>query len=155
MASILSGGPEILSEVEIQTRPTTAATLIPTAAAGALSRWTGSRRARPRRDGTGGGPACRQHWEAPESGDVLAGDFDDAWRCTCKNVPPAHGAQDGAGPSLAAMRDVAGERVEGLSAVEYLHQSIVDPGAFVVPGYEDIMPKDYGSGSARTTWTAS
>ena len=42
------------------------------------------------------------------------------------------------------MRDEAVTRVEGLSADEYLHQSIVDPSAYVVEGYDDIMPKDFG-----------
>ncbi len=46
----------------------------------------------------------------------------------------------GAGPSLAGIAGEAGEEVEGMSAVEYLHQSIVEPGAHVAEGYADIMP---------------
>jgi hypothetical protein len=30
-----------------------------------------------------------------------------------------------------------------MDAVEYLHQSIVDPSAYVVEGYEDVMNKTY------------
>lgn len=60
---------------------------------------------------------------------------------TCANC---HSGEDGAtGPSLFGMSDVAGSRVEGLSAEEYLYQSIVDPSAYVVDGYNDIMPGDY------------
>ena len=47
---------------------------------------------------------------------------------------------DGAGPSLNGIANVADERVPDLSAVEYLHQSMVEPGAHVVEGYENIMP---------------
>ena len=39
------------------------------------------------------------------------------------------------GPSFYGIADRAGERVPGLTAEEYLHQSIVEPNAFVVPGY--------------------
>ncbi|HKZ19157.1 MAG TPA: c-type cytochrome [Acidimicrobiia bacterium] len=40
------------------------------------------------------------------------------------------------GPDLTSVSQVAGERVEGLSAREYLAQSLAEPQAFVVPGYE-------------------
>jgi hypothetical protein len=33
--------------------------------------------------------------------------------------------------------------VPGLSATDYLWESIVDPGAFVVEGYRDSMPKSF------------
>ena len=33
----------------------------------------------------------------------------------------------------------AGERVPGLSAEDYLRQSIIQPSAFLVSGYRDIM----------------
>lgn len=49
------------------------------------------------------------------------------------------------GPSLDTQPQVAGQRVEGLSAEEYVRQSIVDPGAFIVPGFSNIMPGDYSS----------
>ncbi|MCB9111909.1 MAG: 4Fe-4S dicluster domain-containing protein [Anaerolineales bacterium] len=39
------------------------------------------------------------------------------------------------GPSFYGIADRAGNRVPGLTAEEYLHQSIVEPNAFVVPGY--------------------
>ncbi len=54
------------------------------------------------------------------------------------------------GPDLTNIREVAGERVPGLSAVEYVRQSIVDPNAFIVaecpngPCLANIMPRDYG-----------
>ena len=39
------------------------------------------------------------------------------------------------GPSLAGVGTRAAATVSGLSAAEYLRQSIVDPDAYVVPGY--------------------
>lgn len=49
------------------------------------------------------------------------------------------------GPNLAGIEEIAGTRVEGLSAEEYLHQSIVDPLNYVVPGYRDAMYPDYAA----------
>ena len=45
------------------------------------------------------------------------------------------------GPPLDHIGTVAASRRSGLSAEDYLRQSIVDPGAFVVPGYPDSMPR--------------
>ena len=45
------------------------------------------------------------------------------------------------GPPLDHIGTVAASRRTGLSAEEYLRQSVVDPGAFVVPGYPDSMPR--------------
>jgi cytochrome c2 len=39
------------------------------------------------------------------------------------------------GPSFYGIASRAGSRVPGMTAEEYLHQSIVDPNAFVVPGF--------------------
>lgn len=48
------------------------------------------------------------------------------------------------GPSLAGIGSVAGSRVEGLTAEEYLRQSITDPNAYVVAGYPaSVMPNVY------------
>jgi cytochrome c2 len=44
------------------------------------------------------------------------------------------------GPSLKGVANRAGDRVEGLTAEEYLHQSLLEPTAYVVEGYEAIMP---------------
>ncbi len=47
------------------------------------------------------------------------------------------------GPSFKGISERAAERVEDMDAVDYLHQSIVDPSAYVVEGYEDVMNKTY------------
>jgi hypothetical protein len=41
------------------------------------------------------------------------------------------------------MGERAATRVEGMSAEEYLHESIVDPSAYVVEDFAPIMPTDY------------
>jgi mono/diheme cytochrome c family protein len=54
------------------------------------------------------------------------------------------------GPDLSETADWAGERVSGLSAADYIRQSIVAPGAFIAadcpegPCRDGIMPANYG-----------
>jgi cbb3-type cytochrome c oxidase subunit III len=48
------------------------------------------------------------------------------------------------GPELTQIGTVAETRVEGMSAEEYLHESIVNPSAHIVEGYNDLMPKNFG-----------
>ncbi|MBI3244096.1 MAG: PQQ-dependent sugar dehydrogenase [Chloroflexi bacterium] len=51
----------------------------------------------------------------------------------------------GLGPSLVGLRDVAHQRVQGLSAVEYVRQSILRPNDYIVPNYNsDYMYQNYG-----------
>lgn len=49
------------------------------------------------------------------------------------------------GPGLLNVGTRAASRVEGLSAIDYIHTSIVKPSAYVVDGYPDIMPKNWGT----------
>ena len=44
------------------------------------------------------------------------------------------------GPDLTDLADRAGDRVEGLSAEEYVRQSVLDPQAYIVIGYGEQMP---------------
>ena len=46
------------------------------------------------------------------------------------------------GPSLAGIATRAATRIPGMSAEEYIRQSIVDPGAYVVEGYPNAMLPD-------------
>jgi len=48
------------------------------------------------------------------------------------------------GPPLDRIGTVAADRRPGMSAGDYIRQSILDPGAYVVPGYPDVMPRDLG-----------
>jgi cytochrome c oxidase subunit 2 len=45
----------------------------------------------------------------------------------------------GDGPSLKGISERADERVPGLSAVEYLRQSILEPDAYVIEGFSHQM----------------
>jgi cytochrome c553 len=45
------------------------------------------------------------------------------------------------GPPLNEIGLVGRKRIPGMSAEDYIVQSITDPGAFVVPGYPDSMPR--------------
>ena len=47
------------------------------------------------------------------------------------------------GPSLQGIAERAGTRERGLSAEDYIRQSIKTPSAFLVPGYGDLMNKTY------------
>lgn len=46
-------------------------------------------------------------------------------------------------PSLAGISAVAGERVEGLSDIEYLRESILQPDAHESGEWADVMPRTY------------
>ncbi|HEU5288042.1 MAG TPA: cytochrome c [Candidatus Limnocylindria bacterium] len=48
------------------------------------------------------------------------------------------------GPPLDHVGTVAAGRRQGVPAGEYLRQSIVEPGSYVVPGYPDSMPRGLG-----------
>jgi hypothetical protein len=48
------------------------------------------------------------------------------------------------GPSLANIATRAETRVEGYDAQSYIETSILIPGDYVVEGFEDIMPKNFG-----------
>ena len=50
----------------------------------------------------------------------------------CHSTEPG---QTGVGPSLAGVASRAGQRVPGQSAEDYLRQSILNPNAYIVPGY--------------------
>ncbi len=66
---------------------------------------------------------------------------------TCHSIEP--GVQL-VGPSLAGIATTAAERVPGMSAEEYIRQSIVEPNAYTVegfpeglmPAYSDLAPED-------------
>jgi mono/diheme cytochrome c family protein len=47
------------------------------------------------------------------------------------------------GPSFQGFPEHAGSRIPGMSAEEYIHQSIVNPGAYVVEGFQNSMNSNY------------
>lgn len=48
------------------------------------------------------------------------------------------------GPSLYGIATIAGTRVPGQDATAYITESILDPGAHVIEGYQDLMPNTFG-----------
>ncbi|MEW6580165.1 MAG: cytochrome c [Chloroflexota bacterium] len=90
-----------------------------------------------------GSPVAAEPESAPGEVDLASADYDLGFEVYMRECAVCHGAAEGVGPSLTTMRDRAPTVVASLSAQEYLRQSIVEPGAFVVEGYQDIMPKDY------------
>jgi len=45
------------------------------------------------------------------------------------------------GPTLSDIGLIGRKRIPGMSAEDYILQSITDPGAYLVPGYPDSMPR--------------
>ncbi|MCH7552860.1 MAG: c-type cytochrome [Chloroflexi bacterium] len=67
--------------------------------------------------------------------------------CTgCHTIDGLDGATGAIGPNLTTVGNRAGSRVVGLSAEAYLRQSVQEPGAFVVPGFGNLMPPNLASG---------
>lgn len=65
--------------------------------------------------------------------------------CGGCHVLSAVGAAGVVGPSLDGIGTTAATRVPGLSAGDYLEQSILQPDAFIVPGFQPgLMPKNFG-----------
>lgn len=72
-----------------------------------------------------------------ERGEALF--FDSATTCIlCHAIQGQGGTR---GPDLAGLATRAQARVEGMTAEEYIRQSVLDPRAYVVHGFEPIMPE--------------
>ncbi|MEB2286620.1 MAG: c-type cytochrome [Anaerolineae bacterium] len=91
-----------------------------------------------------GGEAASAGGAAPETAAPAAGDPANGKALFDQTCSGCHGATDGAGPALTGMGERATTREEGKSAEDYLHEAIVEPSTYVVAGFGDIMPKNYG-----------
>jgi mono/diheme cytochrome c family protein len=81
-------------------------------------------------------------------GDPTAGEevFNQAAAPACNTCHSLQPGEDLVGPSLAGIGNQAGTRVSGQSAEAYLRESVTDPDAHVVEGYNaNIMPAVYAS----------
>ena len=79
----------------------------------------------------------RQIWE--DGGGAIA-----APGCSfCHSLDGSEKVAGARAPTWQGISALAGDRVPGLSAAEYLRESIVDPAADVVDGYSDGMPKGF------------
>jgi cytochrome c2 len=81
----------------------------------------------------------------PAHGDLLFhGKVNGHYPCSaCHSLTPG---QTLVGPSLGTIATTASTRKPGYSAEKYIHESIVSPNAFTVPGFnQNIMPISFGS----------
>ena len=62
---------------------------------------------------------------------------------TCHSLDGSEKVASSRAPTFQGISEQAGDRVPGLSAEEYLRESIVDPAAYIVEGYSDFMPKGF------------
>ena len=62
---------------------------------------------------------------------------------TCSSCHVVKGEGGGIGNSLAGLAEVAGRRVSGQSAEEYLYWSILRPARYLVAGYSNVMYAEY------------
>ena len=90
------------------------------------------------------------NFDTPSAGEIIVGEtsaergeavfFDSASTCIlCHAIAGQGGTR---GPDLSGVASRAGARVAGLSAEEYIRQSILDPRAYLVDGFDPIMPEN-------------
>jgi len=65
---------------------------------------------------------------------------------TCHQIGTEGGT---GGPPLTHIGTVAASRQPGTSAEDYVRQAVLDPGAYVVPGYPDTMPRGLARGLSQ------
>ncbi len=80
----------------------------------------------------------------PEAGRLLFNTVQPAAGMACATCHRANSEDRLIGPGLLNLESRAAQRVPGLTAREYIHTSIVQPNAYIVDGYSDIMPKNWG-----------
>lgn len=59
--------------------------------------------------------------------------------CIGCHTAAGHSSRTNVGPNLVALADRAGQRVDGLSAEDYVRQSVLAPQAYIVTGYSGIQ----------------
>jgi len=66
--------------------------------------------------------------------------FQDRYRTRCEGCHSLDGSEARGAPTMLGISETAGSRVPEMSASDYLQQSILDPSAYIVEGYEKKMP---------------
>jgi cytochrome c oxidase subunit 2 len=65
--------------------------------------------------------------------------------CGACHVVTDAGTAGALGPAMDGLGQIAATRVDGLSGEEYIRQSIIEPGAYIVEGFEPVMPANFGA----------
>ena len=79
-----------------------------------------------------------------QNGAELFNTFQDAANYACANCHLAASEKTNLGPGLLNIKDRAATRIEGMSAAEYIYQSIVDSKAYTVEGFDpELMPQNW------------
>ena len=63
----------------------------------------------------------------------------------CHSIDGLDGAVGQVGPNLTNIGTVAGTRISGVNAREYIENSIINPSDFIVDGFAPVMPELMGS----------
>ncbi len=80
----------------------------------------------------------------PMNGAMLFGTFQDAANYSCSNCHLSDSEKENLGPGLLNIKDRALTRVDGMTAAEYIYQSIVDSKAYTVEGFDpELMPQNW------------
>lgn len=83
--------------------------------------------------------------EAVVSGDPVTADGEAVFKKNCAACHAVSAETIIVGPSLAGIASRAETRVEGLSTAEYIQFSILRPGDYVVDGFSELMPTNFGT----------
>ncbi len=80
----------------------------------------------------------------PAEGEALFTRTEPSNSYSCASCHRVDSVETQIGPGLLNISTRGATRVEGMGAASYIHQSIVDPGAYVVPGFPDfLMPRNW------------
>lgn len=91
--------------------------------------------------------ACRAEPAGPTPDAVLSDLERQGQAVFTLHCAPCHALAPGtviAGPSLAGIANLAGERVPGMTAESYIRRSILSPYDYLVEGFLETMPPDLG-----------
>jgi nitric oxide reductase subunit C len=77
--------------------------------------------------------------------DPVAAEGQTVFKQNCASCHAVTGETIIVGPSLAGIASRAANRVEGQSAADYLQLSILRPGDYVVEGFSELMPTNFGT----------
>ena len=92
-----------------------------------------------------GGGADEEPVEAAAAVDPVTAEGQMVFKQNCASCHAVTGDTLIVGPSLAGIASRAASRVEGQSAEEYIQFSILRPGEYVVEGFSDLMPTNFGT----------